>query len=88
MKIRWPSPFVLQIIIMIMPVGSNSQRAFTSGLAPMCTRAFGAGRTRVAEETEAERGNEMGLGNISGLGAGLQTHTFLHSELLTLSWAP
>lgn len=88
MKISWSSPLVLQIIIMITPDGSNSPRAFTSGLAPMRTGAFGAGRTCVAEETESERGNEMGLRHMSGLGTGLQTHISLHSELITLSWSP
>lgn len=49
MEISWSNPLVLQlIIIMITPDGSNSQRAFTSGLPRVCTRALGAGRTRMA----------------------------------------
>lgn len=41
-----------------------------------------------AEETEAQRDQEVGLGHTSGLGTGLQTQTTLPSELITASWAP
>lgn len=46
--ISWSNPLVLQIIIiMIMPDGSNSQRACTSGLPLMHARALEARGTRV-----------------------------------------
>lgn len=80
MEISWSNPLVLQlIIIMITPDGSNSQRAFTSGLPLMRTRALGAGRTRKAVifllrvrlRKRRLRETEMSPGHTSGLGPGL-----------------